>query len=111
MTTTPDDAAMQDDVKIIEAIIIREWTLNAGLKGATFGSVARETARHIAEYTRATPHAEAVRVLHAALKRFTDEIPTGWDDDHHPFSDEVDQAYKAQAHPAVVAAMSSADDA
>lgn len=57
----------------------------------------------------ATPHAEAVRVLHAALKRFTDEIPTGWDDDHHPFSDEVDQAYKAQAHPAVVAAMSKAE--
>jgi hypothetical protein len=60
---------------------------------------------------KAAPHAEAVRVLHAALKRFTDEIPTGWDDDQHPFSDEVDQAYKAQAHPAVVAVMSSAEDA
>lgn len=51
------------------------------------------------------PHAEAVRVLYAALKRFTDEIPTGWDDDQHPFPDEIIQAYKAQEHPAVVAAM------
>jgi ferric-dicitrate binding protein FerR (iron transport regulator) len=55
--------------------------------------------------TRATPHAEAVRVLSAALKRLTVEITTGWDDDHHPFADEVSQAYQAQEHPAVVAAM------
>lgn len=113
--TTPDVAAMPDEPRLLKLLELFEaaevessYTKREALKWQAYEILGQLNYEYKSRADK--PHAEAVRVLHAALKRFTDEIPTGWDDDHHPFSDEVDQAYKAQAHPAVVAAMSSAED-